>query len=478
MLITGDFPSALKISKVKPLLKKGDNTLFSNYRPISLLPSISKIFEYVIFHQLMEYFTEHNLFSIQQYGFRPGHSTELAALNLVDILTKHMDRMKTPINIYIDLSKAFDTLDHNILLTKLNYYGVHGKEYNLFQSYLSDRSQYVEYNGSISATCSITTGVPQGSILGPLLFIIYINDLPLVSQIFDMLIYADDTTLICNLDQNLDEQVLNSELNKINEWMSSNKLSLNVKKTKYMIFHTPQRHVTYPSLYINNVNIERVIQFNFLGLILNSQLTWKSHIEHISTKISKVIGVIYRLKDIYPKSVLLMIYNTLILSHINYCLLSWGSKITNDHPLHLLQKKALRLVTNSDYVSHSEIICKNYGLLKVPDIFRFTLWKFYFKLMNNKLPHYFDIIKPVLPAICSHYEVRTPRFHLPDVKHKFAEQQIQFQLIRLLSSTNCSMQITSKIHTHSFQFFKYFAKNNIIDTYMDQYETATSVIES
>ena len=470
MLTTGDFPSELKISKVKPLFKSGDNTLFCNYRPISLLPSISKIFEYVVFYQLMEYFIEHSLFSMQQYGFRPGHSTELAALRLVDQLNKQMDKMNTPINIYIDLSKAFDTLDHGILLAKLNYYGVHGTEYKLFQNYLDGRYQYVDYNGSKSEICSISTGVPQGSILGPLLFIIYINDLPQVSQIFDMLMYADDTTLICNLDEVLDETSLNLELNKINEWMSSNKLSLNTKKTKFMIFHTAQRHVAYPSLYLNNVDIERVTQFNFLGLILNSQLTWKNHTEHISTKISKIIGVIYRLKDIYPQSVLLMIYNTLILSHMNYCLLSWGSKMVNDHPLHLLQKKAVRLVTNSDYVSHSEVICRNHGLLRLPDMFRFALWKFYFKLMNNTLPLYFNIVKPVLPDICNYYEVRTPSFHLPDIKHKFAEQQVQYQLVKLLNSSHCSLLITSKIHTHSFQFFKYFVKNSIIDTYMDRCE--------
>jgi len=343
---------------------------------------------------------------------------------------------------------------------------VQGTELNLFKDYLNGRCQYVEYHGCKSTTQSITTGVPQGSILGPLLFIIYINYLPSVSKVFDM--YADDTTLICNLDALLDEATLNLELNKITDWMSSNKLSLNIKKTKYMIFHTKQRQVIYPSLKINNVQIERVTQFNFLGLIINSQLSWKNHIEHIATKISKVIGVIYRLKDVYPQSVLLMLYNTLIVSHINYCLLCFGSNIVDNHQVHLLQKKALRLVTNSDFVSHSEIICKTHRLLKVPDMFRFTLWKFYFKLMNNTLPSYFDQIKPVLPEICNHYEVRSPYFHLPDIKHKFAEQLIQYQLIKLLNNEKCSLTITGKVHTHVFQTFKYFVKNTTIDSYIDK----------
>ena len=155
---------------------------------------------------------DNRLFSLEQYGFRTGHSTELAALHLVNHLTKQMDTGKIPINIYIDLFKAFDTLDHAILLDKLNYYGIGGVAYRLFHSYLSNRYQYVEFNGSISSTKVIDTGVPQGSILGPLLFLIYINDLPCVSPLFNMVMYADDTTLYCNLSNNANEitSILNS----------------------------------------------------------------------------------------------------------------------------------------------------------------------------------------------------------------------------------------------------------------------------
>ena len=464
-LKTGIFPHDLKISRVKPLFKSGDSSQISNYRPISLLPSISKIFENVMFYQVLEYLNDSNLLCIEQFGFRPGHSTELAALRITDHLTKQMDKMKVPINIYIDLSKAFDTLNHSILVEKLTYYGIRDNANKLFANYLSGRHQYVEYNDSKSRTRVITTGVPQGSILGPLLFLIYINDLPSVSTVFDMLMYADDTTLYCNINEELNDFTINNELGKIDDWLTSNKLCLNAKKTKFMIFHSHQRIIAQPKLTINNTDIEQVKQFNFLGLILNSQLTWSSHIEHISKKISRVIGVMYRLKHIYPQSVLLMLYNSLIVPHFSYCILIWGSTIENGHTIHLLQKKALRLVTNEDYIAHTEPICKLLNQLKVTDMFRLAIWKFYYKLMNNALPVYFHAMKPMLPQICDFYGIRKPLFHLPDIKHKYAERLVKYQLVKILNNEHGSILITAKVHTHSFQGFKLYIKNNIINSY-------------
>ena len=258
-LCTGIFPDKLKIAKVIPLYKKDDNKSFGNYRRISLLSSISKFFERVAFNQLYDYF-----------------STELAALEFTDRISHEMDAKKIPFSIFLDLSKAFDTLDHNVLLSKLEYYGIRDTALNWFKRYLTKRTQYVDCNGIASSIREIETGVPQGSILGPLLFIIYMNDIHTVSDDLNFILYADDTTLSspmcsftrgCNGNIDIVSTLINSELNKIADWLAVNKLSLNVQKTKFMIFHYRQRFITendIPCLMINNTQIERVTEFNFL----------------------------------------------------------------------------------------------------------------------------------------------------------------------------------------------------------------------
>ena len=194
-LYTGIFPKQLKIAKVIPLFNKGEETSIENYRPISLLSSISKVFERVVFNQLYQYLDVNNLLFDSQYGFRKQHSTELAALELIDRIHKSMDNGQIPVSIFLDLSKAFDTLDHTILPSKLKHYGIKNKAFQWFNSYLSSRHQYVEFEGARSETLGLEMGVPQGSILGPLLFMIYVNDMHTVSNKFALITYTDDTTL-------------------------------------------------------------------------------------------------------------------------------------------------------------------------------------------------------------------------------------------------------------------------------------------
>ena len=219
--MTGIFPEKLKIAKVKPLYKKGDKCCFNNYRPISILPTISKVFERVMYTQLYNYFNVNNLLTEQQYGFRSKHSTELASIKLVDYIIMEMDvpkTTKTPTTVYLDLSKAFDTLNYDIFVSKLEYYGIIGIPLALIKSYLINRFQYVQYENMISELLEIKTGIPQGSILGPLFFSILINDLVNSSRLFSFLMYADDTTIYFNLEDfpaNNREIAINKELDKV-----------------------------------------------------------------------------------------------------------------------------------------------------------------------------------------------------------------------------------------------------------------------
>ena len=217
--------------------------------------------------------------------------------------------------------------------------------------------------------------------------------------------------------------------------------------------------MNYPVLTINNVETERVTHFNFLGLVHDSQLNWKKHLDHISLKISKIIGILHRLKFVYPKTVLLMLHNTFIVPHLTYCMLSWGSLLSDNHRIHVLLKKGLQIVAGGGYLSHTEPICKQIQLLKVADMFRVALWNFYFKLMNNLLPSYFDIFKPTLGVVCSFYDIRKPLFSLPKPYIELQKSSLKYVLSKLLNEENGCISITSKVHTPSFQGYKKYVKN-------------------
>ena len=428
-LYTGIFPEKLKIAKIIPIFKKGDPHLLENYWPISLLSAISKVFEKTVFNQVYTYFTENKLFYRHQYGFRKLHSTEYATIEFVDQIYQLLDKGKLPLAIFIDLSKAFDTLNHGILIKKLNYYGLTQTPLKWFKSYLENRKQYTQINGVTSSLASIDTGVPQGSILGPLLFIIYINDIYTASPHFEAILYADDTSLITPLcsftgptnSMQIASASINYEIQKLQTWLNTNKLSLNVSKTKFMLFHYPQRKVTdkIPVLQINNEKIEHIEEFNFLGLTIDSCLNWKAHTQKIANKISRTLGVMNRIENQVPKCVLKMLYNSLVLPHMQYAILTWGFKLGR---LNRLQKRAVRIISGSKYNSHTEPLFKKAQMLKLRDIFEINLFKIYHKFSNDNLPFYLkNMLKKFSPQ--HGYETRTvyilvePESYTPSAKN-------------------------------------------------------------
>ena len=435
-LCTGIFPHRLKIAKVIPLFKKNDPHIFDNYRPISLLSSISKTFEKVDFNQVYEYFTNNELFYNSQYGFRKLHSTEYASLELVDRISQYLDNGKLTVTVYLDLSKAFDTINHEILLKKLEYYGFTDTPLKWFRSYLHNRQQYVFFNGCCSTPKTLETGVPQGSILGPLLFLIYMNDIKEACKKFIPILYADDTGLVSSLcsfyddkdkyDINEISRDINDELSCVQEWLNINKLSLNVSKTKYMIFHHRQRNIDefIPDIRINDSPIERVTDFNFLGLQIDQHLNWNAHIQKSSNKISRTLGVMNRLKRYLPTKILRVLYNSLILPHLQYGILSWGFKLSR---LSKLQKRAIRVITCSKFNAHTEPLFKSLNLLKLEDMVSFNVLKLYYKLCHGNLPVYVtNLFTRNAPGTTHNYDLRPSGiFKTPTVHTCIAERCIR-----------------------------------------------------
>ena len=345
----GIFPSNLKCAKVIPLYKSGSRSEISNYRPISLLSCFSKIYERAMQKKLVNFFDTHNKFFGSQFGFRSGHSCEHALLEAQSKICRSLDNKEVAVLLLIDFSKAFDMVDHEIMIKKLEHYGVRGKLLSWFQSYLTNRQQYVHLNGVDSNKKFLKYGVPQGSILGPLLFIIYINDLPEITNLAKYIFFADDANILVT-GQDLSEIniKIKTVITAIELWVKSNGLKLNIKKTKYMVFSN-KRNLDYSvlQLSLNGNPIEHSNSERFLGVIVDSSLNWKTHISGLKSKISRNAGILYRLKGIVPNNVLKLVYNSLIQSHMNYCSNVWGlGSKSSISSIFCAQKKAIRAVGN------------------------------------------------------------------------------------------------------------------------------------
>ena len=329
------------------------------------------------------------------------------------------------------------------------------------RSYLSNRKQFVQLGTYSSNSTDILMGVPQGSILGPLLFIIYINDMARSSDIFKFLSFADDTTLITKLRIN---NSLNDELNTFHNWLNSNKLSLYVNKTKAIAFHMHQKVIQLPLLQIAGSVIEFIDNFNFLGITINKHLNWSNHIDNLSAKICKTIGVLNSLKHVLPTNIKRTIYNSLIVCHLNYGILLWGSQLKIDDKLHKLQKKAVRIITLKGFSAHSEPLFKKLYLLKPCDIYKCQLLKFIYKLVHKQLPHYLNQLPFSLNNTQHNYATRTnTNITIQRVNHEFAKRNIRYKIQTSYNSTPAN--IIEKISTHSFEGFTKYIKNQLLETY-------------
>ena len=382
----GTFPDRWKIARITPIYKSGAKDDTNNYRPISILSVLSKLYEKIAHDQLIDFLQSNKKLTKNQFAFRKLHSTITSLIGVSDHWYSNIDNKKANFALFLDLKKAFDTVDHEILISKLAKYGVKGRENNWLKSYLTNRSQYCSIDGQVSDIMEIESGIPQGSCLGPLLFIIYLNDFEHCLEHSRANMYADDTeiTISSNNQAELIETA-QAELLNIAEWMRINKLSLNSTKTEYMIIDHPRRRKkgeSLPQLFINREIIKQVHKTKYLGVIVDDTLGWEEQYESVKKKVAGGLVAMKKLKDILPQSMLFQVYKALVESHFRYADVVWGSlsntKIT---ALQRLQNRAFEIIQASK-IKDSWIR----PTFSIDQIFQFDRSVQMFKIINKICP--------------------------------------------------------------------------------------------
>jgi ribonuclease P/MRP protein subunit RPP40 len=308
-------------------------------------------------------------------------------LQLINELTRSVDEGNVTVGVFIDLAKGFDTVDHGILLKKFHFYGIRGVPHQWFSSYLENRKQFVTINNTNSSLSNVTCGVPQGFILGPILFIIYVNGLNNVSNKLRNIMFADDTNLLMT-EKNIEkvETQINFELKLLIEWFQVNLLSLNISKTNYIIFGK-KRNIN-ANILCGDTALVRLNETKFLGVILSSDLSWNKHVNIVANKISKNIGIIAKVRHLLPTYLTCMLYKTLVEPYINYCNLVWARqhKRENLEEILKIQERFCRIITFSTFHAYPQPLFKQLALMTVYDIFKYQFAMFMYKCVNSLLP--------------------------------------------------------------------------------------------
>ena len=424
----GVFPKELKLANVLPLYKSDDPLMFNNYRPVSLLCVLSKVFESIMYPRLIGRLENCKILLNNQFGFRKLHSSYMALMVLMNNLISSLEKGENVVGVFLDFSKAFDTVDHLILLTKLEHYGIRGNALAWFRSYLTDHEQFVTYNGAASSIKSVSCGVPQGSILGPLLFLVYINDLCNACNSTLPILFADDTNLFkSSQDLSHIEAMFNEELKNISLWLKVNKLSLNVKKTHFIVFSKRNKCDKYIKLVIDDETIDEVKNTKFLGVIIDNKLTWKDHINYVAGKVSRAIGMIVKTKKYLRKEALLTLYYSFVYPYLTYCNHIWGATyVFNLRKLINLQKRVVRLISNAKYRDSADPLYKSLGILKLVDINKYLIARFMFRYCNNKVPDLFNSYFEYNSDYHNYNTRSAEHFHAPKVKTGLAKTGLKY----------------------------------------------------
>ena len=386
----GVVPDQFKLAKTVPIYKKASKLDVGNYRPISLLSIFNKLLERLMHKRLYGYLTRSQLLNDYQFGFRRNHSTILALIEITDRIRDELDSGNTGLAIYLDLSKAFDLVNHKILLHKAKHLGIRGPPQHWLSSYLSERKQQTVVDGVISDSLDLPIGVPQGSILGPLLFLIYVNDIAISLDHTSLRLFADDTNVfIFHKDPTQLHGIATNALDQLLQWFSHNHLLLNLKKTCFSIFS--KRNIDVNSLTVGSATIHRVECTKYLGLELDCQLSWKTHIDSLVKKLRKIQFVFKSLSPYIKDMQVRQLYYAYAHPHIMYAASIFGTcSASLCGKLQVAQNDVLRTLCKVPRFNSGSELRKKYKIPSVNSIIKSQTLIFVFKQVNKMLPKVFS----------------------------------------------------------------------------------------
>jgi hypothetical protein len=459
------YPSYFKLAKVIPVFKRGSGSALeiSNYRPISILHIINKVFEKLLSNRINKFLSQHNLLSPYQFGFTANKGTQNATLFLMNKILPSFTHKLYNLSVFIDFSKAFDTIIYERLLHKLHLYGFRGIINDFIRSYLTHRSQYVKIKDYSSNCLPVLSGVPQGSCLGPLLFNIYVNDLAFLPLKSTMIQFADDMVLtLTGIDLLVLSNESNADLDIVDNWCQANFLALNSRKTKAMIF-SPLPITIYPIIKIHQNVVEFVDCYKYLGLEIDSKLKFIKHLANLKNKLARVVGISKSLSSLINLSTAKTIYYSLAYSHILYLIPIWGhSAITRINDLQIEQNKIVRnlfshrfpgLNTNDLYVKLK--------ILKINEIFELELGKLIFLTLNsNKYPNINEVLIN-LQWTHNHNTRKISTYRLPFARVLPDYNSFIFQGVKLWNNLPISVRSSNSVS----QFVKEFTVE-LLDRYI------------
>ncbi len=458
-LCTGIIPTDWKKARVVPIYKgKGKQSDKSNYRPISMISHISKILEREVQQQLLYYLIKHSFITKDQSAYLKFHSTLTSLHKVACDWYDAINDGDISCTCFLDLAKCFDTINHDMLLYKMTKYGIINDEIIWFKDYLNDRTQYVALNGKISTEKSVQIGVPQGSVLGPILFLLFVNDLPSIVSNTQCNMFADDTLFYCSGSNISDiQECLQKDIDKVVKWLTENKLTLNVDKCCTMAISHPHK-VADKSLkiIINNQQIENVSNCKYLGVNIDQALNWSSHINTVCKMISSKIGVLRRLSNVLPSHILNTVYNSIVKPHFDYCVSVWGYyNVTDIDQLQKLQNRAARIVSGVfDFnISSDDLIC-NLKWLRVKELRDLQTLSIMYKCQQNKAPNYLSDKFSLLSDVSNYNTRRKNLYNVEQFKSKTAEQSLSYNGPILFNSLPKDIRCAE-----DFKDFKCKAKN-------------------